>query len=197
MHGLVNRAIQRFAEDTYGHACWVAAADAACPGLRGFETMLHYDDALTDTVVSALAQCTGTPREMLLEEIGVYLVSHHNTAPVRRLLRFGGDSYPEFLHSLDDLADRSRLAVPDLLLPPLELVEHAPGHFTLTAGPGMPGFEHALVGLLRAMADDYGALALVEIRGGAGQGSQIQITVAEAQFAEDRGFELSPAAVAP
>lgn len=194
MHGLVNRAIQRFAEDTYGHACWSAAADQASPGLRGFETMLHYDDALTAAVVSALARCTGTPQEMLLEEIGVYLVSHHNTAPLRRLLRFGGDSYPEFLHSLDDLADRVRLAVPDLLLPQLELVEHAPGHFTLKAGSDMPGFEHALVGLLRAMADDYGALALVEMLGPEGQGRQIRVTVAEAQFAEDRGFELSPVA---
>lgn len=196
MHGLVNRAIQRFAEDTYGRACWAAAANAACPGLRGFETMLHYDDALTAAVVSALSQCTGTPREMLLEEIGIYLVSHKNTAPLRRLLRFGGDSYPEFLYSLDDLADRVRLAVPDLLLPQLQLTEDAPGQFTLQAGPGMPGFDHALVGVLRAMADDYGALAVVEILGRDGQGSRIGIAVAETRFAEDRGFELSPMAAA-
>ena len=194
MHGLVNRALQRFAEDTHGLDVWSEAAEAARPGLGGFESMLSYDDALTAKVLAALSQRIGTPVAMILEDIGTYLVSHPNTEPLRRLLRFGGDSFPEFLYSLDDLPDRVRLAVPDLVLPALALAEHAPGRCTLTAGPGLPGFGHVLVGMLRAMADDYGVLALVELRSDGPHGACLALTVAEADFAKGRRFDLSLAA---
>ncbi len=61
---------------------------------------------------------------MLLEDLGTYLVSHPNVQGLRRLLRFGGAGFIDFLHSLDELHDRARLAVPDLDLPQLELRDH-------------------------------------------------------------------------
>lgn len=191
MHGLINRALQRFAEDTHGVSVWSEVAEAAEPGLTGFEAMLVYDDAVTGRVLATLAERTGTPPEMILEDLGTYLVCHPNTEALRRLMRFGGESFTEFLYSLDDLAGRVRLAVPDLVLPPLELIEHARGSFSLTAGPGIAGFGHVVVGLLRAMADDYGALALVELVFDGPQGARIGISVAEAAFAEGRGFALA------
>ena len=192
MHGLVNRALQRFAEDTHGLAIWSEVAEAAQPGLTGFEAMLTYDDALTDAVLLALSDRIGSPKDMILEDLGTYLVSHANTQALRRLLRFGGDGFTEFLYSLDDLPDRVRLAVPDLVLPPLDLTEHAPGRFTLATGPGMTGLGHVLVGLLRAMADDYGALAMVELLTDGDQGCRIAVSVAEVEFAEGRDFDLAP-----
>lgn len=191
MHGLINRALQRFAEDSHGFALWSEVAEAARPGLAGFEAMLTYDDAVTGRVLAALAERTGTPSEMLLEDLGTYLVCHPNTEALRRLLRFGGESFTEFLYSLDDLADRVRLAVPDLVLPPLELTEHTPGNFALASGPGLPGFGHVVVGLLRAMADDYGVLALVELVTDGPQGARVLVSVAEAAFAEGRRFDLA------
>jgi hypothetical protein len=172
-------------------ALWSEVAEAAQPGLTGFEAMLVYDDAVTGRVLAALAERIGAPPEMILEDLGTYLVCHPNTEPLRRLLRFGGESFTEFLYSLDDLAGRVRLAVPDLVLPPLELTEHAPGTFSLTAGPGIASFGHVVVGLLRAMADDYGALALVELVSDGEQGARIDVSVAEAAFAEGRGFALA------
>jgi hypothetical protein len=197
MHGLINRALQRFAEDSFGAVPWSAALAEAAPGLLGFEAMLVYEDAVTDRAVEALARVTGTPAAMLLEDFGTYLVCHPNAGPVRRLLRFGGESFADFLHSLDDLPDRVRLAVPDLVLPSLRLTEHGPTRYTLAAGPGMPGLGPVLAGVLRAMADDYGALAVVEpMPGDAGGGARLSIAVAEAAFAEGRGFDLAPAAPA-
>lgn len=193
MHGLINRAIQRFAEDTHGPAVWAAAAEAARPGLAGFEAMLVYDDALTGRVLEALAARVGLPPGMLLEDLGTYLVRHPNTEAIRRLLRFGGESFCDFLHSLDDLPGRVRLAVPDLRLPALTLRDLAPGRFLLSAGPGLPGFGHVLAGLLRAMADDYGALALVDLLEDGSAGARLSVTVAEAAFAEGRRFDLSAA----
>jgi hypothetical protein len=191
MHGLINRALQRFAEDTHGLAVWSEVAQEAQPGLAGFEAMLIYDDAVTGRVVEALSGRTGTPAGMILEDLGTYLVCHPNTESLRRLLRFGGESFTDFLYSLDDLADRVRLAVPDLVLPPLELTEHAPGRFTLAAGPGLAGFGHVVVGLLRAMADDYGVLALVELLADGAEGAEVAVSVAEAAFAEGRSFDLA------
>ena len=61
----------------------------------------------------------------------------------------------------------------------------------------MPGLGPVLAGVLRAMADDYGALAVVEpMPGDAGGGARLSIAVAEAAFAEGRGFDLAPAAPA-
>lgn len=193
MHGLVNRALQRFVEDTRGAALWAEVAAEVLPGLGGFEAMLVYDDALTDAVVGSLVRRTGLPRETLLEDLGTYLVSHPNAETLRRLLRFGGESYTDFLYSLDDLPDRVRLAVPDLVLPPLALGESAPGRFTLSVGPGLPGIGHVLLGLVRAMADDYGALALAEVQTDGADGARLSVAVAETAFAEGRSFDLAPA----
>jgi hypothetical protein len=191
MHGLVNRAIQRFAEDMHGADLWAAAAAEVQPGLVGFEAMLQYDDALTGAVLEALSRRTGVPVPMLLEDLGTYLVRHRSTETVRRLLRFGGATFVEFLHSLDDLADRVALALPDLRLPPLSLRDLGPGSFLLTAAPGWPGYGHVLAGLLRAMADDYGALAVVTLTEDGPAGARLSIRVADAAYAEGRRFDLA------
>ena len=197
MHGLVNRALQRFSEDVLGSDIWASAADATPAGRSGFEAMLTYDDDVTDQVLDALSQIVGAPRAMLLEDLGSYLVSHPNTNSLRRLLRFGGDTYTDFLYSLDELPDRVRLAVSDLVLPRLDLFEHGPTRFTLSVGPGMTGIGHVLLGVLRAMADDYGALAVVEVLSDCADGAQISVHVAEVAFSEGRGFDLAQRGAVP
>lgn len=159
-------------------------------GLVEFEAMLTYDAKLTAQVLDAMCAELGRPQREVLEDLGTYLVSNPNTEALRRLLRFGGVNYVDFLHSLDDLPDRARLAVSDLDLPPLELDEHAQNEFTLTCHPGLPGFEHVMIGVLRAMADDYGALAMLEHSGSRGKAEVISITLIESAFAEGRSFEL-------
>jgi hypothetical protein len=127
--------------------------------------------------------------------LGTYLVSHKNVEALRRLLRFGGVTFEEFLHSLDDLPDRARLAVSDLELPKLELREHAPGMYSLNCSSDLQvfgaNFGHVMVGLLRAMADDYGALVLLEHQGGQLGSETISINLLESSFAEGRSFLLA------
>ena len=190
MHGLINWAIQSFVRNTYGQARWQRVTDAAELGFSDFEAMLIYEDAQTDRVLVALSNELERPRDEILEDLGTYLVSHPQMEALRRLLRFGGVTYVEFLHSLDDLPDRARLAVSDLDLPPLELREHATGQFSLTCQAGMDGFACVLMGILRAMADDYGALVMLEHNGTSQQGEVIAITLIETSFAEGRSFDL-------
>lgn len=194
MHGLVNRTIQRFVTDTYGETPWEQIARAAELGFDDFEAMLTYDDAMTPRVLDNAEAALDKPRAELLEDIGTYLVSHPNVEAVRRLLRFGGEDLVEFLHSLDDLPDRARLAVPDLDLPSFELREHAAGHYTLAVCAPVAGFGHVTIGMLRSLADDYGALVLLEHRGAKGACETIEIRLIEAGYAEGRSFDLGAGA---
>lgn len=190
MHGLINRTIQCFAQDTYGEDVWLRAVEVAGLGFSEFEAMLTYDEGTPRAVLSALSGIVGTPQDTILEDIGTYLVSHEHSETVRRLLRFGGVNFLEFLHSLDDLPDRTRLAVSDLILPKLELREHAVDRFSLTVCGQMSGFAAVLIGVLRAMADDYGALVFLEHLPNRSGAEIIEIQVIETAFAAGRGFDL-------
>lgn len=195
MHGLINRAIQRFVTDSYGGDKWLEATRYADLGFVEFESMLAYDDAVTARVLDAVSLVLDRSRTDVMEDLGTYLVSHPNVEALRRLLRFGGVTFVEFLHSLDDLPDRARLAVSDLKLPRIELREHTPGQFSLICDSPLEGYGHVMMGVLRAMADDYGALAVLE-HTGSGQGVEtIAITLIETEFSEGRVFDLGARAV--
>jgi hypothetical protein len=111
MHGLINRAVECFVRDAYGDDRWAEVARAAALDFDGFEAMLSYDGAITRQVLDGITKSLGKPHDDVLEDIGTYLVSHPNTEVLRRLLRFGGVDFVDFLHSLDELPERARLAV--------------------------------------------------------------------------------------
>ncbi|MCJ7871891.1 heme NO-binding domain-containing protein [Marinovum sp. 2_MG-2023] len=193
MHGLINRAIQCFYRDTYGALAWGEVVRQLDLDFSDFEPMLHYDSALTHRMVDEMAAALGKEREAVLEDVGTYLISNPEVEAPRRLLRFGGVTFLDFLHSLDDLPDRARLAVEDLELPLLELRDHGANQFSLLCSGDLMGFGHVLVGVLRAMADDYGALVFLEHTGVFHGAEVIEITLIEAAFAEGRSFELGVA----
>ncbi len=202
MHGLINRAIQLFVCDNFGASRWQRICRAARLEECEFEAMLHYEDAVTERLLDAVAAEIGVARDAVLEDIGTYLVSHPNVEALRRLLRFGGESFVEFLHSLDELPERARLAVDDLGLPALDLRAVEEGRFALSCRFPYPGFGHVLIGVLRTLADDYGALVFLEHQGvetsSEGEAREtIEITVVEAAFAAGRRFDLGAQANLP
>lgn len=190
MHGLALRTVQVFVTDCFGESKWVDVAEKAGHGTYDFEAMLDYDSETADTTLSALEAALGRPLPEILEDLGTYLVSHPNVEAIRRLLRFGGVNFEDFLHSLDDLPDRARLALDDLDLPIIELREHAAQNFSLTCRSEQAGWGYVLMGILRTMADDYGALAMVEHRGGTGHSETLAITLLETEFSQGRDFDL-------
>lgn len=194
MHGLINRSIQCFLRDTYGQARWHAVVQEARLGFDSFEPMLTYDAGVTETLIAAAARVLGRSRDTILEDMGTYLVSHGTTRALRRLLRFGGVSFFDFLHSLEDLPERGRLALPDLDLPDLALADLGGGHYRISARWPVAGVGHVIVGLLRAMADDYGALVLLDHQGSDGGAEVVAIHLLDHSFAEGRQFELAGAA---
>ncbi len=194
MYGLINRSIQCFVEDLYGPSIWDRVARDAQLEHRDFEAMLEYPDDLTDTVLEIVARCLRRDIETVLEDLGTYLVTHPNREAIRRLLRFSGHNYDEFLQSLDDLQDRVKLAVPDLEMPELELREYALRQFALQCSWRKKGFGSVFVGILRAMADDYGALVVLDYacqRTDAGFLETVNIELLERAFADGREFHLA------
>jgi hypothetical protein len=191
MNGLINKAIQCFLRDGWGTQAWVDAARAAGVAPRGFEPLLNYPPELSDRLLLAASQRLDRGRDCLLEDLGTYLVSHPSRAAVRRLLRFGGADFREFLQSLEDLPARARLALPDLFLPAMRLEAIGGDAFRLTIAPGISGAGAVALGLLRAMADDYGALVLLEAGPEMPDGAAVlTIRVLDADHAEGRAFTL-------
>lgn len=191
MHGLINRAVQCFLRDTAGEDAWQAVAGAAALPVAGFEAVFVYDDVLTERMLAAASAYLDKPEATLLEDIGIYLVSHRNMGALRRLLRFGGENFTEFLQTADDVPRRARLAVPDLDLPSLEVEERGGGDFLVTLRWHRPGFGHVLAGMLRTLADDYGALALLEHDGCRGGVEHLQVQVLQEAFNRARPFALA------
>ncbi len=192
MHGLINRSLECFLGETYGCDKWRDIARDAGLGFDSFESMFAYDDALTYAVLDAAARRLSKSKDALLEDLGTYLVSNSKTGAVRRLLRFGGVTFVEFLHSLDDLQERAKLAVPELDIPRISLSGSCEtGEFVLRCTGPHPGFGRVMLGLLRAIADDYGALVMLEPLGEGAEYEELSITVVESRFADGRAFSLA------
>ena len=189
MLGLINKSVQCFLRETYGAPLWARVAARAGLGRDCFEPLLHYDDAITEGIIAAALAELGKTREVLLEDLGTFLASRE---VLRRLLRFGGGDYLDFLLSLEELRGRGRLTLPDLDLPGLVLRDTGGGHFMLMLDTQTQDWTPVFAGLLRAMADDYGALVLIEtVAEGVAGGGQIAISLMEARYAAGRSFDLA------
>ncbi|MCU0800203.1 MAG: heme NO-binding domain-containing protein [Rhodobacteraceae bacterium] len=196
MHGLVNRGVECFLRDSFGPALWRDVAADAQFGADSFDSMSRYDQGVTEALIDAAAQRLARSREQVLEDFGTYLASHATVEPVRRLLRFGGADFMDFLLSVEDLHGRSRLAVPEIDVPHLALSEDEPDVYLLACRSTFAGAGHVMAGLLRAMADDYGALVFLEHRGQYDGAEWLRVHVAAARFAAGRHFDLGQSAVA-
>ncbi len=192
MHGLINRSLESFLSDTYGAPLWRDVAEGAGLAFEHFESMFEYEDWMTYVVIETAAERLNKSPDTILEDMGTYLVSSPNVKSLRRLLRFGGDSFVDFLHSLDDLYDRAKLAVPELELPMFKLLgDDTDGSFRVVCTGPHFGFGRAMLGVLRAMADDYGALVFMEYHGAGDGFEEISITLVQSSFADGRDFSLA------
>lgn len=162
MHGLMLKALQGLITDTHGLHAWHSIIRHARLESTEFESMLSYDDTCADAILTGAALQLNRKRCDILEDVGTYLVSHPRLERLRRLLRFGGVDFTDFLYSIEDLPGRGRLAVTDLDLPHMDLRDCGEGRFTLRISGPVPGLSFVLAGLLRALADDYGVLVLID-----------------------------------
>ena len=67
-------------------------------GFTEFEAMLGYPEDQSTRMLRAVETKLERPL-MKLEDVGTFLVSNPQVEALRRLLRFGGVNYVDFLHS--------------------------------------------------------------------------------------------------
>lgn len=192
MHGLINRSIQAFVQETCGPGAWRAVAAEAGIDPEGFAAVLHYEDSVTEAMLGAIARRKHKPPETVLEDFGTFLVSSPKFEPLRRLLRFGGETFVDFLRSLDEIEGRIHLALPDLESPRLKLSQSGDEAFRLSCRWSFPGACHLVMGVLRAMADDYGVLMRLDRAGTQDDGAAVlRIELLDSRFSEGRDFNLA------
>lgn len=182
MHGLINRSIEGFLRDTYGDAFWGEIAEASGIDMRGFQTIRDYPDAMTHGLINQAAMLLDKPDGELLEDLGAWLGQRE---PVRRLLRFAGRDFAEFLHTLDELQGRAHMVIPDLDMPRIRVELRGDSEVRLVMPDCFREWRSVIAGLVRCMADDYGALCLIAV-----EGSAVVVHISDDTFAEGRLFEL-------
>jgi len=187
---MINRALEGFLVATYGPAVWAEVRSVARLPYDGFEAMHRYEHAVTVACFAAAADVLDKNPNALLEDIGTFLITEPKLDPLRRLLRFGGGSFSDFLLSLEELPDRARLAIPELEVPEITIHAKGNGHYMLEALWPLPGIGPLLLGALRAMADDYGALAFVELAGIEEGAERLRIQVFDSAFNQGKAFSL-------
>ena len=187
MDALLLRSLQGYVRDTFGQTLWLKVCHSAALHVDSFEPMLRYDPGLADRVADHVALVLERPVDTIWEDMGTYLVTNPGHEGIRRLLRFGGQGFADFLHSLEEAPGRARLAMPGLDLPELRLSEPAPDHFLIDCRSWLRGVQRVLVGMLTAMADDYGTLCLIE-----GEGSdRVSVRILDRAHARGRRFDLA------
>ncbi len=164
MHGLINYGLQNFATRVFGHALWLDVCSAARLPSEEFETMLIYEDWMTDAVIREIAEKTNNTRESMLEDFGTFLVSEHSSPMVLRLLQLGGARFEEFLEALPNVYEHLKIAIPELEMPLMHLEENGEGDYGVHFISPRDGYGEVCLGLLRAMADQYGVLVTVSLK---------------------------------
>ncbi len=191
MHGMVNRALQGFVTATYGAEIWAEVRSQACLPFDDFEAMLDYPDAMTLACFQATAHVLHKHPNAVLEDIGTWLVTDEQLEPLRRLMRFSGPGFLDFLYALEELGERGHVALPGLDMPQITLERLDALTFRVGVRWSLPGMGPIVMGCLRAMADDYGALALLELDGIAPDGAEaVRVTLLDATYSEGRSFDL-------
>lgn len=180
MNGLIDRAIEEFLRATYGDdlvrsmtADIALAQGNPVPDLQG----------CGQQALAHAAARMSKPVSEMLEDLGGWLT---RIEPIRRLLRFSGRDFRDFLMSLDELPGRAHLVLPQLVMPPLRVARDGQG-VIVAFDQADADWKCTLTGLIRGMADDYGALCLIS-----SEGMNIRVDIWEEQFCEGRMFSLCP-----
>ena len=191
MLGVVNKVIESFVRQRYGDKLWAdVLVDLSLPGYE-FEAMLTYEDGITYDLIDGLAKRQSKMYQDILEDIGGYLVAEDSQASVRRLLRFGGATFEDFLLSLDDLNDRVALALDILEMPTVAVEPISAEKVHIRVVPKCQGFSEVLMGLLRTLADDYGALVFMDRVEDAKSTECIEVILIDHHHSAGTSFDLA------
>ncbi|WP_298431313.1 heme NO-binding domain-containing protein [uncultured Jannaschia sp.] len=198
MHGLMFKAAEGYVTANHGAELWTRVTQAVGIPFDRFHSMRSYDPDLMVALMDAISHELGRSPPAVMEDIGHWICVHPPLDGVRRLIRFGGPSFEDLILSLDDMRGRVRMALPDLELPTHRVRELGNGEYEIDSEYWMLGVSAVTTGMLRAMADDYGTLAVIRVKNyGCIDGvwhETVSVSVVDPDFQAPRDFRLSGAA---
>ena len=133
------------------------------------------------TLIAELARRLSRSEGDLAEDIGAWVA---RIPTIRRLLRFAAPDFAGFMTVLPEMGDRITMVVRGFELPRIRVRAAAHGWCVAIEGDGV--WPHVLSGILHAMADDYGVLAVISVRP-----EGLSVSVPLTDFSEGRPFSLS------
>ena len=123
--------------------------------------MVYYEDDVSKRLLETLSVVLDLAKEDILEDLGTYIVTDEQLGGIRRLLKFGGETYVDFLMSLDDFSARLKIAMPFLQVPTLTLDQRSDDVYSVHYEYTFSGYGSGLLGRLRGKGDDLGGLVNV------------------------------------
>lgn len=182
MHGFIIRGIELFLRARHGDAVWAEVSAEAGIDRRGTMLLRTYAGGMAYGLIHAASNALQMDRDELLEDIGGWITRLDS---VRHVMRFSGSCFEDFVLSLDDLHDRGRVVLPGLNLPRIATRVIESRHYMLRVAAEDADWYPVLAGFLRGMADDYGALAIVNEDEGS-----LHVSIADDEFSEGNTFSL-------
>lgn len=176
---MFNRAVAAYFQSHYGDDVWYAILHRARLSDAEILSIEFRPRVVRKLFITGVRHLAKTPGE-LLEDLGAWLVQIDS---IRRLLRFSGSTFEEFIESLVEIPDRGRMIFPKLPALELRLVTRDDGALEILVHGAPDGWVLVMAGALRAMADDYGALAVVSV-----SDQRIIVWIASAQHGTARPF---------
>lgn len=184
MNGLINRSFELFIRDSHGERIWDRLARQARVDPRGFFLLQRSADDITQALVTEASKILGKPADELAEDLGGWLTRRE---PIRRLLRFSGRDYPEFIEAVSEFPGRALMVIDSLQVPDIHVTAHSAAGYEVRIDSDSAFLTMMLAGVLRGMADDYGALAVIQING-----PVLRVDIALSEYCVTRPFALVP-----
>ncbi|MEO0357548.1 MAG: heme NO-binding domain-containing protein [Pseudomonadota bacterium] len=189
MHGFISKGVLCFVRDVHGDELYQTVIDTVGVDLQSPDLYLKADTTLPWRAMGVVSDVLGRSPDDLLDDFGTYLISHENTSALRRLMRFSGQDFEDFLAGLPDLKPRVAMAIPGLELPRIDVENYTSGA-SVRVFPGLDGYPQVIAGVIRAMADDYGALVQVQLDPAADGFWMAQVVIIDSGFGTGRNFDL-------
>lgn len=183
MYTLVGRSLESFLRSTYGDAFWQDLLRTALPEQASRPLLTRPSARDTRRIVFLASRRLNKPVTEIVEDLGAWIVRLEG---VRRLLRFSGPNFVEFIRSLEELPGRALLVLPHFPLPELSVTAEGAEEYEILVPRRPRGWIWAIAGMLRGMADDYGTLALIAVAG-----DRISLRIVLEEHAAGRPFVLS------
>ena len=162
MYGMVNEGIRTFIESNFGAEAWDSICGDADIEVTQFDRLGSYDDAVTYSLVGAVAKHTELSPEKVLKVFGEYWVDYAGQSGFGKLLKLSGKNFVERVQNLDDMHERILLTMPNLKPPSFELEEVGENTYDLSYYSTRPGLSSMVIGLLHGLAEQTGEEITVE-----------------------------------